>query len=866
MNTPHRLVFSTLHSSFASDMLLAVLFLFVSLLIVPTASAQGPTATSATVRTVFARAKTAEERGSVNFYGFYVGMPKADAETLVAHYGLGSGEFAFRGDPVYFINLSLKSVRQITKGGNSYGELLQAVANRVGSMSYNEGWSQRYPYYTYKTIDGIVIAMSELFDVTEALRGKVDGRNFMEGLFLFDTTGTVKNESNRKRLQSFRMVETATKSILDSMKRIPGKPYKMGRTEVTQAQWMAVMGYNPSAIKGDNLPVVDITWNECQEFLKLLMTIPAVKESGLVFRLPAREEWLYACLAGSTSSSYCLLENGTSITAHNLGTIAWFADNSGREIHPVGQKEPNAFGLYDMYGNVSEWMQTRTAHDDWIGSRAICGGSVIDGATFCKVADSRWQYEIQNRSRDNLGFRLCADVSEAERKELEKAEREKAEAEREKAEAERRAREEAQRIEHEKAEAELRAREEAQRIEREKAEAERRAWIEKAEAEQKAWEEAARIEREKAEAEQTAREEADRIEREKAEAERRAREESDLIEREKAEAERKVVEEAAEKVRKEAIQRKRDEIESRTRTVELPGGVTLAMVKTPDGPWFGRTEVTHSQWNAVMDAKATQSDGGTISRSGLQPLLLAKFAEHGISDGKIAELMAANKEISEVFDGLKSAFAQIESMGNGSQFLESDEFETLLHNMAAMLGEGAGDDAEDGFVDNGDDGVASGNGVSDFPVVNVSIIDCAKFVTILNGLPVAKDAGLRFRLPTRTEWRKASLAGGKPPFGSTFTGDDARICDIGWIQDWENPGLHPVAQRQPNAWGLCDMFGNVREFVGPVPTEDDAYIRAYGGSFRTPEENLRQGDTFNDPFWYKGKADDLGFRLCAEER
>ncbi len=62
------------------------------------------------------------------------------------------------------------------------------------------------------------------------------------------------------------------------------------------------------------------------------------------------------------------------------------------------------------------------------------------------------------------------------------------------------------------------------------------------------------------------------------------------------------------------------------------------------------------------------------------------------------------------------------------------------------------------------------------------------------------------------------------------------------------------------------MFGNVRELVGPVPTEDDAYIRAYGGSFRTPEENLLQGDAFNDPFWYKGKTDDLGFRLCAEER
>ena len=314
----------------------------------------------------------------------------------------------------------------------------------------------------------------------------------------------------------------------------------------------------------------------------------------------------------------------------------------------------------------------------------------------------------------------------------------------------------------------------------------------------------------------------------------------------------------------ESVRLRREEIAARTRVVELSGGVRLEMVKTTDGPWFGKTEVTRAQWNAVMNAPSGLSSGGTRSRSGLQPPLLAKFEERGISDEQIATLMSASEDTAEAFGQLRAMFAQMESAGTASLFLDSDEFETLLHNTAVMLGAGSWDDEDNGDDDGAGDGASSG-GASDFPVVNISIVECSRFIKTLNALPAAKAVGLRFRLPTLSEWRKASLAGGKRPFGSTFMGDDATIRDVGWIHNDETPGLHPVAQRQPNAWGLYDMFGNVREFVGPVPKEDDAYIRAYGGSFRTWEENLRQGDAFNDPFGYKSKADDLGLRLCAEE-
>ena len=175
----------------------------------------------------------------------------------------------------------------------------------------------------------------------------------------------------------------------------------MGETPVTQMQWITVMGENPSSFKGESNPVEQVSWNDCQEFLKKLNALSVVKETGLVFRLPTEEEWEYACRAGATGK-YCKLADNSEITEETLGQVAWFMDNSGKRTHPVGQKQPNAFGLYDMHGNVWEWTQTADG-----GFRVFRGGGWSNSAWSCESSDRR-RYSPDFRD-DSLGFRLCAE-------------------------------------------------------------------------------------------------------------------------------------------------------------------------------------------------------------------------------------------------------------------------------------------------------------------------------------------------------------------------------------------------------------------------------------------------------------------------
>ncbi len=118
------------------------------------------------------------------------------------------------------------------------------------------------------------------------------------------------------------------------------KPFYLGRYEVTQEQWLTLMDTNPSRFRGDDNPVNQMTWYECQEFLS---------KAGDGLRLPTEAEWEYACRAGSTTRYHF----GDS---HELlGDYAWYDGNSGGRMHPVGGKKPNAWGLYDMHGNAWEW-------------------------------------------------------------------------------------------------------------------------------------------------------------------------------------------------------------------------------------------------------------------------------------------------------------------------------------------------------------------------------------------------------------------------------------------------------------------------------------------------------------------------------
>ncbi len=178
------------------------------------------------------------------------------------------------------------------------------------------------------------------------------------------------------------------------------KPFYMGKYEVTQEQWESVMGNNPSSrTKGAKLPVTNVSWEDCQEFIKKLNE----KTSG-GYRLPTEAEWEYACRAGTTTAySY-----GDNLTKSD-------ANIDGDNIKAVGSYRPNAFGLYDMHGNVWEWC------NDWYGSlqdgevtdpkgaatgssRVLRGGSFINDVSAAR-SSLRFVGTPTFRGTD-LGFRL----------------------------------------------------------------------------------------------------------------------------------------------------------------------------------------------------------------------------------------------------------------------------------------------------------------------------------------------------------------------------------------------------------------------------------------------------------------------------
>jgi formylglycine-generating enzyme required for sulfatase activity len=184
--------------------------------------------------------------------------------------------------------------------------------------------------------------------------------------------------------------------------------FYIGKYEITQAQWKAVMGYNPSKFKGDDLPVENVSWHEAQEFILKLNNQTTYRQ----YRLPTEAEWEYAARGGAQSRGYKY--SGSNI----VNEVAWYKDNSGGHTYPTGRKRANELGIYDMSGNVREWCS------DWYGeydsSSQINPQGAYSGSDRVSRGGSWYRKDINcrvtfrgNRNPDNryeyIGFRVAVD-------------------------------------------------------------------------------------------------------------------------------------------------------------------------------------------------------------------------------------------------------------------------------------------------------------------------------------------------------------------------------------------------------------------------------------------------------------------------
>jgi formylglycine-generating enzyme required for sulfatase activity len=259
-----------------------------------------------------------------------------------------------------------------------YERLLRALQNRAGGLGLTVASSQDPP-------------LQKKAELQKIWRDRL-GLEFVlipAGEFLM---GAANGEDDEKPVHRVRIIQ----------------PFYLGKYPVMQGQWQAVMGNNPSHFTGDlNRPVENVSWDDVQEFLRKLNG----QEKGATYHLPTEAEWEYAARAGSTGA-YCF---GDDLAL--FGEYAWYYENSGGTTHPVGQLKPNAWGLYDMHGNVWEWVQ------DWYGTTYYQSSPVDDpqgpergqyrvlrgGAYFIRLRDARCAYRLRNfpiSRYDHLGCRV----------------------------------------------------------------------------------------------------------------------------------------------------------------------------------------------------------------------------------------------------------------------------------------------------------------------------------------------------------------------------------------------------------------------------------------------------------------------------
>ncbi len=276
-----------------------------------------------------------------------------------------------------FNRLAMYSSCELKKNDKAY-YYLNRYFNETDNVTFNE-YDYLYSGLIYESLSnyksaieeykkGMRLVKPESMLKTEAFQLRIDACSSMTLSFSTDLEKDVsviskeqskndnlKNLEYRFGSQSFKMVYVEGGEFLMGPKeynnRVKLPSYYIGETEVTQALWSYVTGTNPSDIKGDDMPVQNVSWEECQTFINKLNGL-----TGKNFRLPSESEWEFAAKGGNMSRDYIF--SGS----NDIGDVAWYDKNSNGSIHYVKNRKPNELGIYDMSGNVWEWCQ------DWFSS------------------------------------------------------------------------------------------------------------------------------------------------------------------------------------------------------------------------------------------------------------------------------------------------------------------------------------------------------------------------------------------------------------------------------------------------------------------------------------------------------------------
>ena len=227
---------------------------------------------------------------------------------------------------------SVGDVYSSTDGGRTWGEALRQVTGDV---------NKQVPAGSHRIVWNVLAEREKLSGANICFKVVANSGRFTVRGVSFEM---VRVEGGTFRMGATSEQEDEADGDEKPVHSVTLSSYYIGKTEVTQALWQAVMDSNPSYFKGADLPVEFVSWNDCQEFIQKLNSL-----TGRNFRFPTEAEWEFACRGGNNSCGYKY--SGS----NNLDSVAWYDDNSDGQTHPVATKAPNELGIYDMSGNVWEW-------------------------------------------------------------------------------------------------------------------------------------------------------------------------------------------------------------------------------------------------------------------------------------------------------------------------------------------------------------------------------------------------------------------------------------------------------------------------------------------------------------------------------